>query len=64
MGYLVFLSFINLRIERLSRKLDFKFVGPFKVIEAFNDYTLFKLDLPATIIIYLVFYASLLKLDP
>jgi hypothetical protein len=52
-----------LRTERLSKKLDYKQVGPFKILEKIGQ-AAYWLDLPVSIKYYDVFYTSLLRLDP
>ena len=61
-GDLAFLSTKNLKFEG-NKKLNPKFVGPYKITEAINDVT-FRLDLPDSMKarkIYNAFHASLLR---
>jgi hypothetical protein len=60
-GDSVWLSTKNLKPDRPSKKLDYKMIGPFKIIKAFgNAYTL---DLPAYMKIHPTFHVSLLRKD-
>ena len=60
----VYLISRNLRIKRLSKKLDFRKVGPFKVDERISDNN-YRLLLQATIRLRTyVFHISLLELAP
>jgi hypothetical protein len=53
-----------MKIKRESRKLDFLKVGLFRV-KSIKGLVNYKLELPATLRIYLVFYILLLELaDP
>ena len=53
----------NIKTERPLQKLDYKQIGLFIVLQQYGS-ALYKLDLLASIKIYLVFYALLLRLDP
>jgi len=56
----------NIRTERPARKLDWKRLGRFKVLEKVGRYA-YKLDLPRTMRIHPVFHVSLLEpaaMDP
>ena len=57
---MVYLVIKNIIIRKLSKKLDYKYLGPYKVIKKFlkNNY---QLDLPPKVRIYLIFYIFLLK---
>ena len=60
----MFLLIRNLKIKRLSRKLNFKKVGPFKIVRKILTLN-YELDLLATIRLRSkVFYISLFKLVP
>jgi hypothetical protein len=59
-GYLVYLLRRNIKIIRLSDKLDSKKIGPFKVKRNIRNIS-FELKLPLTIKIYPIFYLLLLK---
>ncbi len=58
-GDLVWLSCENLKLKRPCRKLDFKRVGPFKIIKFINKVTV-KLKLPDNVRIHPAFHVSLL----
>ena len=61
-GDSVWLSTKNLKTDRPSKKLDYKMIGPFRVLRAHgNAYTL---DLPPHMAINPTFHASLLRKDP
>jgi hypothetical protein len=62
-GNPVFLSTQNLNLKNGVKKLNSKFVGPFKIIGKINDVT-YKLDLPAHFEIHNVFHSSLLEPAP
>ena len=62
-GDKVYLLRKNVATKRLSDKLDHKKLGPFKIVEV-KSLVNYRLKLPKTIKIYLVFYISLLKLAP
>ena len=53
----------NIKTKRLSNKLDFTRLGPFKIKRKIKD-TSIELELPKIIKIYLVFYVSLLEKAP
>ena len=50
----------NIRTVRTSKKLDLRYLGPFKIIEKIND-NAFRLELPKHFRIHDVFNVSLLK---
>ncbi len=61
LGDLIILSSRNITIKRPSKKLDTKFLGPFKVVETKGKQA-YKLNLPQTYSrIYNIFYISLLE---
>ena len=57
----VYLLRRNIKTKRLSNKLDYKKLRPFKIIRVIKGVN-YKLVLSKTISIYLVFYISLLEL--
>ena len=50
----------NIKTTRPSEKLDYKRLGPFKVLKVISN-VVYKLQLPSTIKIHLIFYISLLE---
>ena len=62
-GDKVWLSTRNIQTQRPSRKLDYKQVGPFKILERIGA-TSYKLELPSSMKIHPVFHSHLLRLDP
>ena len=60
-GDLVWLSRRNITTSRPSAKLDYKRLGPFKILKVVGESKMaFKLDLPASMKIHPVFHSSLL----
>jgi hypothetical protein len=59
-GDKVYLLRKHIKTKRLSDKLDFKKLGPFKVVEKVGTLN-FKLQLPKGLRLYPVFYISLLE---
>jgi hypothetical protein len=59
-GQLVLLKRTNVRTNRPSDKLDFKLLGPFKILKAVGN-SAYRLDLPATMHIHPTFHVSLLE---
>ena len=57
---MVYLAIKNIITKRLNKKLDYKYLGLYKVIKRIlkNNY---QLDLPPKVRIHLIFYISLLK---
>ena len=57
---MVYLAIKNIIIKQLNKKLDYKYIGPYKIIKKIlkNNY---ELDLLLGIRIYLTFYISLLE---
>ena len=57
---MVYLVIKNITIKQLNKKLDYKYIGPYKIIKKIleNNY---KLDLLLKVRIYLIFYISLFK---
>ena len=60
---MVYLNRKNIKIKRLSSKLDFKKLGPFRINEVLLDVS-YRLELLRNIQIYLVFHVSLLEPAP
>ena len=56
----VFLLTSNIKTDRPSKKLDYKKLGRFKVLEVISPYA-YKLDLPRTLRLHPVFHTSLLR---
>ena len=56
----VWLNDRNIRTERPAKKLDFKNLGPFEIIEQINLFA-YRLRLPPTIKVHNVFYVNLLR---
>ena len=59
-GSKVWLKTSNLKSDRPSKKLDYKYVGPFMILEQVNELA-FKLKLPKTMQVYDVFHVDLLE---
>lgn len=59
-GDLVWLARKNIRTTRPSDKLDYKKIGPFKIVKQVNPVT-YQLRLPSTLKIHDVFHVSLLE---
>ena len=59
-GDKVYLLRRNVKTNRLNSKLNYIKIGPFKILRSIKGIN-FKLDLPNTIKIYLVFYAFFLE---
>ncbi|CED85419.1 FOG: Transposon-encoded proteins with TYA, reverse transcriptase, integrase domains in various combinations [Phaffia rhodozyma] len=59
-GELVLLKRVNVKTDRPSDKLDFKLLGPFKIIRAVGN-SAFRLALPSTMHIHPTFHVSLLE---
>lgn len=59
-GDMVYLSTKNIETKRPSKKLDFKYLGPFKILKKLSDST-YKLDLPPKVKLHPVFNVSLLE---
>ena len=60
-GDQVWLSTANIKTQKLSKKLDYKQVGPYKIIKKVGP-TSYRLRLPPTVKIHSVFYSLLLRL--
>ena len=57
---IVYLATKNIIIKKPSKKLDYKYLGLYKVTKRISENN-YQLDLPPKIRIYLIFYISLLK---
>jgi hypothetical protein len=57
---MVWLDARNICILRPQKKLDWKFLGPFRISEIISPYA-YKLDLPASMKIHPVFHVNLLR---
>jgi hypothetical protein len=59
-GDLVFVSTVNLSTTRPSKKLDYRKLGPFPILEKFSPVT-YKIKLPKSVQVHPVFHVSLLE---
>ena len=59
-GSMVYLVIKNIIIKRLSKKLDYKYLGLYKVTKRISENN-YQLDLSPKVRIYPIFYISLLK---
>jgi hypothetical protein len=59
-GDLVFVSTVNLSTTRPSKKLDYRKLGPFLILEKFSPVT-YKIKLPKSVQVHPVFHVSLLE---
>ena len=57
---MVYLAIKNIIIKRPSKKLDYKYLKPYKVTKRISENN-YQLDLPPKVRIYPIFYISLLK---
>ena len=57
---MVYLIIKNITIKRLSKKLNYKYIGPYLVIKRISENN-YELDLLLKVKIYLIFYISLLE---
>jgi len=60
-GEIVYLSTKNIQTKRPLHKLDYKYIGPYKIIKKISENN-YKLDLLPKIRLHSIFYISLLKL--
>jgi hypothetical protein len=58
MSNLIYLFIKNIKTNKLSKKLDYKIINPFKIIKTFKN--AYILNLPAHMRIHLIFHVSLL----
>jgi hypothetical protein len=59
-GDMVWLSAKHIKTTRPTKKLDHRFLGPFKILDKLSDHA-FRLDLPSTMKIHNVFHIQLLE---
>jgi hypothetical protein len=59
-GEKVLLSMRNIKLKRVKKKLDFRYLGPFEVIDVVGSQA-YRLNLLENYLIYNVFYVSLLE---
>jgi hypothetical protein len=59
-GDLIFVSTVNFSTTCPSKKLDYRKLGPFPVLEKFSPVT-YKIELPKSVQVHLVFHVSLLE---
>ena len=59
-GSMVYLAIKNIIIKRLNKKLDYKYLGLYKVIKRISENN-YQLDLLPKVRIHLIFYISLLE---
>ena len=57
---MVYLAIKNIIIKKLNKKLNYKYLGPYKVIKRISENN-YQLDLPPKVRIHLIFYISLLE---
>ena len=57
---MVYLATKNIITKRTSKKLDYKYLKPYKVTKRISENN-YQLNLPPKVRIYLIFYISLLK---
>ena len=57
---MIYLAIKNIITKRFNKKLDYKYLGLYKVIKRISKNN-YQLDLPPKVRIYLIFYISLLK---
>ena len=58
----VLLSIKNIRTKRIKKKLDHRWLRPFKIVRKTKGNQAYKLELPKLYLIYHTFYISLLEL--
>ena len=57
---MVYLIIKNITTKRLSKKLNYKYIGPYLVIKKISENN-YELNLLLKVKVYLIFYISLLK---
>jgi len=60
-GDKVWLLYKNFKLRQLSKKLDYIKIGLFKIVAKISE-VIYRLDLPAKIKIYLIWYIIILEL--
>jgi hypothetical protein len=59
-GDMVYLATKNIKTDRPTHKLDYKFIGPYKVLQKISENN-YKLDLPPKVRLHPIFHVSLLE---
>jgi hypothetical protein len=59
-GDIVYLATRNISTKRPSKKLDYKYIGPYKITQKISENN-YKLDLPPKVKLHSIFYIALLK---
>jgi hypothetical protein len=59
-GEMVYLAIKNITIKRPSHKLDYKYIGPYKIKRKISENN-YELDLPLKVRLYPIFHISLLE---
>jgi hypothetical protein len=59
-GEMVYLSIKNITIKRPSHKLDYKYIGPYKIKKRISENN-YKLDLPPKVRLHKTVHVSLLE---
>lgn len=59
-GDMVYLATKNIETKRENKKLDYKYIGPYKIIEKISENN-YRLDLPPKVRLHPVFHISLLE---
>ena len=57
---MVYLATKNIITKKLNKKLDYKYLKPYKITKRISENN-YQLDLPPKVRIYLIFHISLLK---
>jgi hypothetical protein len=60
-GDMVYLAIKNILIKRPSKKLDYKYIRPYRIIQKISENN-YKLDLPPKVKLHLTFHVALLEL--
>ena len=59
-GDMVLLATKNITTKRLNKKLDYKYIGPYKILEKISENN-YRLDLPPKVKLHPIFHISLLE---